>query len=143
VAKKFLLMALQESEGLSWSDSWLQAIDLEYHNITPEQGMYFELLRQGSMQRFVTEEEIKNAIFAPPETTRAYFRGRSVAKFNDQIESIQWDEIVFGNGAHAQRIAFPEASTDDPRLVALNGVIRDTKPFAAFICRAAQMNGAS
>src|SRR5207249_12311096 len=30
-AKKFLLDALQEEEYLSWSDPWLQSIDLEYH----------------------------------------------------------------------------------------------------------------
>ena len=35
VAKKFLLNALQEEEKLAWSDPWLQAIDLEYHNINP------------------------------------------------------------------------------------------------------------
>ena len=33
VAKKFLLTAFREEEKLSWTDPWLQAIDLEYHNI--------------------------------------------------------------------------------------------------------------
>ena len=28
------------------------------------------------MRRVVTEDEIKRAIFAPPENTRAFFRGR-------------------------------------------------------------------
>ena len=99
VAKKFLLNALREEEKLAWTDPWLQAIDLEYHNILPDQGLFYELLGQGSMRRIVSEEEIKSAIFAPPETTRAFFRGRSVARFNDAITSIQWDEIVFANGA--------------------------------------------
>ena len=47
------------------------------------------------MRRVVTEEEIKSRDFHSAGTTRAFFRGRSVAQFNDQIESIQWDEIVF------------------------------------------------
>ena len=51
------------------------------------------------MRRIMNEEEIKTAIFTPPETTRAFFRGRSVARFNDEISSIQWDEIVFANQA--------------------------------------------
>ena len=54
VAKKFLLNALQEEEKLAWSDPWLQAIDLEYHNINLDEGLYYELLRQGSMRRIVT-----------------------------------------------------------------------------------------
>src|SRR5437016_2546347 len=99
VAKKFLLNALQAGEKLSWSDPWLQSIDLEYHNLDLDAGLYYELLRKGLMRRVTTEDEIKNAIFNPPETTRAFFRGRAVARFNDEISSIQWDEIVFTNGA--------------------------------------------
>ena len=124
VAKKFLLSALQEEEKLEWNDPWLQAIDLEYHNLNRDEGLYYELLRQGSMRRVVTEEEVKAAIFTPPDTTRAYFRGRSVARFNDAIESIQWDEMVFRNGAQSHRIRFPEASLDK-RLEQLNSAIRD------------------
>src|SRR5437773_9956322 len=73
-AKKCLLNELQEEEKLQWSDPWLQAIDLEYHNIDLERGLYYELLRQGSMRRVVNEDEIRRAIFSPPVTTRAFFR---------------------------------------------------------------------
>src|SRR4051812_21731368 len=111
-AKKFLLNALQEEEKLNWSDPWLQSIDLEYHNVDLDRGLYYELVRQGSTQRVVTEEDIKQAIFSPPETTRAFFRGRSVARFNDHIASIQWDEIVFGRAPHSRRITLPEAAVD-------------------------------
>ncbi|MFZ3374328.1 MAG: proteasome accessory factor PafA2 family protein, partial [Chthoniobacterales bacterium] len=131
-AKKFLLDALQEEEKLAWSDPWLQSIDLEYHNVDLERGLYYELARQGSMRRIVSEDEIKMAIFTPPETTRAFFRGRSVARFNDEITSIQWDEIVFANGSQSRRIALPEASLDT-RLDALNHAARNGKDFAEFI----------
>ena len=98
---------VREEEKLSWSDPWLQAIDLEYHNIQPDQGLFYELLRQGSIRHIVSEKEIKDAIFSPPETTRAYFRGRSVARFNHAISSIQWDEIAFKNGARSQLVTLP------------------------------------
>ena len=109
VAKKFLLTTLRDSENLSWSDPWLQAIDLEYHNILSGQSLFDELLSQGSMRRIVSEDEIKAAIFAPPETTRAYFRGRSVAKFNDAIAAIHWNEIEFVHDARS--CVVPLAST--------------------------------
>ena len=131
-AKRFLLDALQEEEKLAWSDPWLQSIDLEYHNVDLERGLYYELARQGSMRRIVSEDEIKMAIFTPPETTRAFFRGRSVARFNDEITSIQWDEIVFANGAQSRRIALPEALLD-ARLGALNHAARNGKDFAEFV----------
>src|SRR6202043_3238405 len=131
-AKKFLLNALQEEEKLSWTSPWLQSIDLEYHNIDLERGLYYELVRQGSMRRLVKEEEIKSAIFTPPETTRAFFRGRCVARFNDQIASIQWDELVFQNGSLSRRVVLPEASAN-ARLDALNQAARNGKDFSEFI----------
>jgi proteasome accessory factor A len=137
-AKKFLLDALQQDEKLSWSDPWLQSIDLEYHNLDLDRGLYYELLRKGLMHRITTEEEIKIAIFNPPETTRAFFRGRAVARFNDEISSIQWDEIVFSNGAYSHRVALPEAAMD-ARLEALNHAARNGKDFPEFMSAVAQI----
>src|SRR6266480_605329 len=130
-AKKFLLSELQGEEKLQWSDPWLQAIDLEYHNIDLERGLYYELLRQGSMRRVVNEDEIRRAIFSPPETTRAFFRGRAVARFTDQIESIQWNEIVLSEAGRSQRIALPEPA--DENLKRLNAAVRECANFADFL----------
>jgi proteasome accessory factor A len=138
-AKKFLLDALQEEEKLSWSDPWLQSIDLEYHNLDLDRGLYYEVLRKGLMRRVTTEDEIKSAIFNPPETTRAFFRGRAVARFNDEISSIQWDEVVFANGAYSCRVALPEAAMN-PRLDALNHAARNGKDFSEFMSAIAQID---
>ena len=131
VAKKIMLAALQEEEKIAWSDPWLQAIDLEYHNLDLEAGLYYELVRQGAMRRVVSEDDIRNAIFSPPKTTRAFFRGRSVARFNDQIESIQWDEVVFANSSQSERVALPEPVVDD-RLEQLNAAVRVSADFGTF-----------
>ena len=136
-AKKFLLSALQESEHLSWSDPWLQAIDLEYHNIATDQGLFYDLARQGSIRRVATEEEIKSAIFTPPETTRAYFRGRSVARFDEAISSIQWDEIVFASGRNGRAVSLPEVALDE-RLIGLNALVREAEDYAGFLRDLAQ-----
>jgi proteasome accessory factor PafA2 len=137
-AKKFLLDALLEEEKLSWSDPWLQSIDLEYHDLDLDQGLYYELMRKGLMRRVTSEEEIKASIFNPPETTRAFFRGRTVARFNDEISSIQWDEIVFTNQAHSFRVALPEAAVN-ARLDALNRAARNDKDFSEFMNTVAQI----
>ena len=138
-AKKFLLDALQKEENLSWTDPWLQSIDLEYHNLDLDQGLYYELLRKGLMRRVTNEDEIKASIFNPPETTRAFFRGRAVARFNDEISSIQWDEIVFTNEARSFRVALPEAGMN-PRLDALNHAARNGKDFMEFLSALQRIN---
>ncbi|MBA3833453.1 MAG: proteasome accessory factor PafA2 family protein [Chthoniobacterales bacterium] len=132
VAKKELLTALQQEEQLTWSDPWLQSIDLEYHNIQLDAGLYHELARQGAMRRLLTEEEIKHAIFAPPPETRAYFRGRSVARFNSKIKSIQWDEVVFSTNGAQKTVALPQPA-NDARLEKLNAVVRDAASYSDFI----------
>jgi proteasome accessory factor A len=100
------------------------------------------LVRKGLMRRITSEEEIKTAIFSPPETTRAFFRGRAVARFNDEISSIQWDEIVFANPAvvgQSYRIALPEAAMD-ARLDALSHAARNGKDFSEFMNAIAQVD---
>ncbi len=132
VAKKYLLSALQQEEKLSWTDPWLQAIDLEYHNILPGQGLFETLVCQGSMRRLTSEDEVKNAIFNPPETTRAFFRGRAVARFNDRISSLQWDEIVFENGKRSQRVLLPHPAGSE-QLESLNEAVGAAEDYAGFL----------
>lgn len=134
VAKKSLLTALRDEEKISWSDPWLQAIDLEYHNIEPDHGLFYELLRQGSMRSIVSEKEIKDAIFSPPETTRAWFRGRAVARFNHAISSIQWDEIAFTDGRKSRVVKLPEPAMDE-QLEQLNELVNAENKFEEFFAQ--------
>jgi Pup amidohydrolase len=96
VAKKWMLDAFVEVEKVAWDDPWLQALDLEYHNVRREEGLYAELVRENKIQRFVNDDEIRQAVRKPPGDTRAYFRGRCIEKFAKQMNSVQWDEITFG-----------------------------------------------
>ena len=142
VAKKYLLTALQEDQGLSWSDPWLQAIDLEYHNVDAEAGLFYELERQATMRRIVSDAQIAAAALVPPETTRAYFRGRAVAKFSKAITSLQWDEITFAHDGVSKVIALPEVSGDQ-RLGRLNALAQSAQTVPEFVAGLAQIGPAS
>ncbi|MGC3988489.1 MAG: depupylase/deamidase Dop [Chthoniobacteraceae bacterium] len=130
-AKRFLLETFRESEGLEWSDPWLQSIDLEYHNVCRESGLYYELLREGRIRRLLVEDDVKHAIFSPPETTRAFFRGRSVARFNPQIASIQWDEVSFQQDGLRRAVPLGTVAFDH-ELEHWNNLIRKAEGFADF-----------
>ena len=113
VAKKWLLTTFVEEEGIKWDDPWLQSLALQYHDIDPENGLYYALEMQGSMRRIVTDEQIDYAIHNPPKDTRAYFRGKSIDKFADQMEAVQWDHVTFNlNGkaisVNMNQLADPE-----------------------------------
>src|SRR5439155_27217707 len=111
-------------------------------NLDLDRGLYCERLREGFMCRGTNGDEIKTAIFNPPETTRAFFRGRAIARFIDEISSIQWDEIVFANPAaagHSCRVALPEAAIN-ARLEALNHAARNGKDFSEFMSTVLQID---
>ena len=131
VAKRFLLNAFREEEQLDWDDPWLQAVDLEYHHIEAGEGLFEDLVAQGSMRRIVDEAEVQRAIGFPPETTRAFFRGRSVARFHAAISSAQWDEIVFRNGRAERRVTLPEPTRGE-HLKKLNRAVTDSRDLAEF-----------
>ena len=133
-AKKFLLSSFRDAEKLAWSDPWQQSIDLEYHHIQPDQGLFYELQRQGAMRTLVSEKEIQDAIYSPPETTRAWFRGRAVARFNHAITSIQWDEIAFSNGKKRRVVKLPEPAGDE-RLTKLNELVNAENEFGDFFAQ--------
>lgn len=94
VAKLKLLEAYRVRGDLAWRDPTLQMIDVQYHDLRPEKGLYYKLEAAGRMRRLFSAEEIQTAMWTPPADTRADFRGRLVAKFPDQVISAGWETIA-------------------------------------------------
>jgi proteasome accessory factor A len=97
-AKLRILEGFRERDGLTWDDPKLRALDLQYHDVDPERGLYYRLAERGSMQRLFTDEEIETAVTEPPQRTRAYFRGRCVSRFSQSLVAANWDSLVFEVG---------------------------------------------
>ena len=55
------------------------------------------------MTQLVTDDEAITAISEPPADTRAYFRGRCIDTFPEQVVAANWDSIVFDVGSDALR----------------------------------------
>ena len=105
VAKYRLLEAYRERDGLDWSDPKLRLVDLQYHDVRRDRGLYNRLEAAGKVERLTSDAEVERAIMDPPEDTRAYFRGRCIARFPDAIAAASWDSIIFDTGHEAlQRV---------------------------------------
>jgi proteasome accessory factor A len=100
VAKLKLLESYRQRDGLSWDDAKLHAIDLQYADIRPEKGLYHRLVRLGRIDRLLTDEIVTDAMHEPPEDTRAYFRGRCLSKYADNIAAASWDSVIFDLPGH-------------------------------------------
>ncbi|MFQ5966821.1 MAG: depupylase/deamidase Dop [Acidimicrobiia bacterium] len=97
-AKYRLLQGYVDRDGLSWDDPKLAALDLQYHDVDRERGLYHRLVGRELVRTMFSDDEVKAASEEPPERTRAYFRGRCVAQFPDALVAANWDSLVFDIG---------------------------------------------
>jgi Pup amidohydrolase len=95
VAKLSLLESYRERDGLDWDSPKLALVDLQYSDVRPDKGLYHRLVRLGRMQRLVDDVGVEAAVTHPPGDTRAYFRGRCLAKYPEQVAAASWDSVIF------------------------------------------------
>jgi proteasome accessory factor PafA2 len=98
VTKYRILRRYAERDRLAWDSDKLKLIDVQYHDVRQDKGLYNRLVATGRAERLVGEDEVQRAIGYPPEDTRAYFRGRCLDKFRDQVAAAGWDSIIFDVG---------------------------------------------
>ncbi len=98
VMKKSMIEQFMERKSLDWKSPQVEMLDLQYHDVRQDKGLYYILERQGRAERIVTDEEIAAAIHQPPEDTRAYFRGECLRRYGPAVFGVNWDSISFGIG---------------------------------------------
>jgi proteasome accessory factor A len=100
VIKLHLLQAYGERTNLSpdASGDRMLMLDLQYHDIRREKGLYFLLERKGKVRRLVTDEQIEKAMVDPPQNTRAKMRGELIklAKMKRIPYDLDWNYIRIG-----------------------------------------------
>jgi proteasome accessory factor A len=99
VAKERMLLGYMERHGIEWGDPRLRTIDLQYHDIRPGKSVFARL----PTEHLASEDEVEEAVTEPPTTTRAYFRGKCLQKWPDEIVAANWDSLVFDVGADPLR----------------------------------------
>jgi proteasome accessory factor A len=98
VAKLAILDGYRDRESLDWTSHKLQLVDLQYHDVRPDKGLYNRLAARGSVDLLVDDRDVVRAMTAPPQDTRAYFRGRCLEKFAGEVAAASWDSVIFDIG---------------------------------------------
>jgi proteasome accessory factor A len=101
VAKYQLLEDYRAKRGLGLNDPKLALIDLAYHDVVPERGLYYILERRGMMEKIVTDADVTKALTNPPETTRAKLRGSFIkaAKARNRDFTVDWVHLKLNDQA--------------------------------------------
>jgi proteasome accessory factor PafA2 len=98
VIKRKVMSEYIARRGLNWRQPQIAMLDLQYHDLRPEKGLYSLLERKGEVERVISNEEIEAAVVRPPADTRAYFRGECIRRYPDAVFGVNWDSISFNLG---------------------------------------------
>jgi proteasome accessory factor A len=99
VAKYRLLDGYRERHGLDWNDARLRAMDIQYADMRPGKGLAWRV----GLEQLVSDDDARLAMTEPPHDTRAFFRGKCIEHFPDQVVAANWDSLVFDVGAESLR----------------------------------------
>jgi proteasome accessory factor A len=101
VAKHHLMDRYSRKHDLPLSSPRLALIDLNYHDVNRERGLYYKMEKAGLMDRIVTDDVINTAMVKPPGTTRARLRGEFIraAKAKRRDFTVDWVHLKLNDQA--------------------------------------------
>jgi proteasome accessory factor A len=103
VIKHKLIEGYRAKHGLELSDARVALIDLQYHDVNRDRGLFYRMQKRGMVQRIVDDEEISHAVENPPETTRARLRGEFIRRAKEQKRDYTVDWVHLKLNDQAQR----------------------------------------
>ncbi|MCP4399397.1 MAG: proteasome accessory factor PafA2 family protein [bacterium] len=132
VIKYKLLEDYMQKHGLSWdniNDNVLM-LDLQYHDIRSEKGLYYILERNDMVDRILTDRQIHEAITTPPQDTRAKIRGEFIklAKEKKIHYNLDWSYIRVGNLLDVRIMCDNPFQTENRRVTDLMRIIEKSRP---------------
>jgi len=101
VAKHQLLENYRTKHNLPLSHPKVALMDLAYHDVNRERGLYYLLERRDKADRAVEERQIQRAMREPPQTTRARLRGEFIrhAKLKRRDYTVDWVHLKLNDQA--------------------------------------------
>ncbi len=107
--KKRLLDEKARRSGGAMPPEEAHKIDLRYHSISPDEGVFYALQKRGFVDSMgIDEAEVEHAVHHPPEDTRAYFRGECFRRYPDDVVSANWDFVNMKRGRELIQIPLAE-----------------------------------
>jgi proteasome accessory factor A len=101
VAKHLMIERYRSKHGLPLSHPKVALMDLAFHDVNRQRGLYYLLERKGRMERVVSDRAIQKAMREPPQTTRARLRGEFIrhAKQKRRDYTVDWVHLKLNDQA--------------------------------------------
>jgi proteasome accessory factor A len=114
--KKKLIERYMDKHGLTLSDVRVAQLDLAYHDINRNRGLFYLLEKRGLARRLTHDPEVFEAKNVPPQTTRAKLRGDFVRRAQERRRDFTVDWVHLKLNDQAQRTVLckdPFANVDE------------------------------
>ncbi len=101
VAKHHLMDRYRLKHDLPLSSPRVALIDLNYHDVNQQRGLFYKMQNAGLIDRIVTDDAISDAMVRPPGTTRARLRGEFIraAKAKRRDFTVDWVHLKLNDQA--------------------------------------------
>jgi proteasome accessory factor A len=103
VTKYQLVERYRAKHKLPLSSPKVALLDLAYHDVNRDRGLYYLLERKGAVQRVTDDVTITEAMDTPPQTTRARLRGEFIRKAKEKRRDFTVDWVHLKLNDQAQR----------------------------------------
>ena len=103
VIKHRLIEAYREREGLALTHPKVALLDLQYHDVSRERGLFYRLQARDLVERTCDDADIERAVDEPPQTTRARLRGEFIRRAKERRRDFTVDWVHLKLNDQAQR----------------------------------------
>ncbi len=118
VMKYKLLERYSTKRGIPLSDPRMSMMDLAYHDVDRNRGLYYLMEAKGLTDRIVTDEKVAEAVIRPPQTTRARLRGAFIkaAKARKRDFTVDWVHLKLNDQAQRTVMCKDPFKSEDERV---------------------------
>ena len=103
VIKHNLIERYRERHGLALSSPEVALLDLQYHDISRRRSVFYRMQQRDMVERIVTDDDVRDAMDTPPQTTRARLRGEFIRRAKDRKRDYTVDWVHLKLNDQAQR----------------------------------------
>ncbi|MEM9134372.1 MAG: Pup--protein ligase [Actinomycetota bacterium] len=121
VIKHNLIEAYRAKHDLPLSHARVSLLDLQYHDIRRDQGMFYKMQDRGMLERTMVDDDMMEAINTPPQTTRAKLRGDFIrrAKERKRDYTVDWVHLKLNDQAQRTVLCKDPFKHEDERVAKL------------------------
>ncbi|MEM7322395.1 MAG: Pup--protein ligase [Actinomycetota bacterium] len=121
VIKYNLIESYRKKHDLPLSHAKVALLDLQYHDIRRDKGVFYKLQDSGRAERTLHDDQMYDAIDTPPQTTRAKLRGDFIrrAKEKKRDYTVDWVHLKLNDQAQRTVLCKDPFKSEDERVAKL------------------------